>query len=68
MFIIVSATRRIRDIKNIVVSVGPRSEMFNLVSNDHGRTQKCGFCIPFCKTNFTDHHIAHKIMEYDTWV
>ena len=38
------------------MSVGPRSEKFNIVSNDHGRTQKCDFCVSVCKTNFTDHH------------
>ena len=32
------------------------SVRFNIVSNDHGRTQKCDFCISVCKTNFTDHH------------
>ena len=25
----------------VVMSVGPCTEMFNKVSNDHGRTQKC---------------------------
>ena len=59
---IVSATRRTRDI----VSVGPRSEKFDIVSNNHGRTRKCDFCIPVCNTNFTDHHTPHTIMEYDT--
>ena len=37
------------------MSVEPRSEKFNIVSNDHGRKQKCDFCIPVRKTNFTDH-------------
>ena len=62
---IVSATRRSRDIK-IQLSVGPRSEKFNIVSNDHERTQRCDFCIPVCQTNFTDHHTPHTIMKYDT--
>ena len=53
--VIVSATRRSRDIK-LPLCVGPCSEKFNIVSNDHGRTQKCDFCISVCKTNFTDHH------------
>ena len=44
----------------------PHLEKFNIVSNDHGRTQKCDFCIPVCKANFTDHHTPHTIMEYDT--
>ena len=39
------------------LSVGPRLEKFNIVSNDHGRTQKCDFCVSVCKTDFTDHHI-----------
>ena len=25
------------------MSVGPRTEKFNTISNDHGRTQKCFF-------------------------
>ena len=37
------------------MSVGPRLEMFNIVSNNHGRTQKCDFCVSVCKANFTDH-------------
>ena len=37
------------------MSVGPRSEKFNIVSNDHGRTQKYDFCVSVRKTNFTDH-------------
>ena len=41
------------------MSVGPRSEKFNIVSNDHGRTQKCNFCVSVCKTNFTDHHTTN---------
>ena len=40
---------------NTVVSVGPPSEKFNIVSNDHGHTQKCNFCVSNGKTNFTDH-------------
>ena len=35
------------------MSDGLRSEKFNIVSNDHGRTQK--FLRAVCKTNFTDH-------------
>ena len=38
------------------MSVGPRSEKFDKVSNDHGRTQKCDFCVSVCETKFTDHH------------
>ena len=38
------------------MSVGPRLEKFNIVSNDHGRTQKCDFCVSVGKTNFIDHH------------
>ena len=58
--IIVSATRRRRDIK-ILLSVGIRSEKFNIVSNDHGRMQKWDFCISVCKTNFTGHHTPNTI-------
>ena len=32
-----------------------------MVSNDHGRTQKCDFCILVCKTNFIDHHTLHTL-------
>ena len=39
----------------------PRSEKFNIVSNDHGRTQKCDFCVSVYKTNFTDHHTPDTI-------
>ena len=43
--LIVSATRKKKDIKNAVVSVGICAEKFNLVSNDHALTQKCNFCV-----------------------
>ena len=43
------------------MSVGPHSEKFNIVSNDHGRTQKCGFCVSVGKTNFTNHHTPDTI-------
>ena len=52
-FVIVSATRW-----RAVVSFGPRSEKFNIVSNDHGRTQKCDFCVSVGETNFTDYHTS----------
>ena len=39
----------------------PRSEKFNTVSNDHGRTQKSDFCVSVGKTNFTDHHTPDTI-------
>ena len=51
--LIVSATRRIRYFK---ISLCPRSEKFNIVSNDHGHKQKCEFCVSLYRTNFTDHH------------
>ena len=34
---------------------------FNTVSNDHGRTQKCDFCVSVCKVYFTDHHVPNTI-------
>ena len=37
------------------MSVGPRSEKFDIVSNGHGRKQKCSFFVSVGKTNFTDH-------------
>ena len=43
VFIIVSATRRRRNIKNTVVSVGLCMEKFNIVSNNHERTHKRNF-------------------------
>ena len=50
------------------MSVSPRSEKFNMVSNDHGRKQKCDFCVPLFKTNFTDHHKPDIIyMVLETW-
>ena len=60
--IVVSATRRSRDIK--ILSVGPRSEKFNIVSNDHGCTQKCDFCVSIGKNNFTDHHTTDTIKGF----
>ena len=45
LVLIVSATRR---------SVGPLSEKFDKVSNDHGRTQKCNFCVSIWKINLRD--------------
>ena len=46
------------------MSVGSRSEKFNIVHNDHGRTQKCNFRVSVCKTNFTDHHTPDTINGY----
>ena len=43
------------------MSVGYRSEKFNVVSNDHGRTQECDFCVSVCKSNVTDHHTTDTI-------
>ena len=31
--------------ENAVVSVGPRTKKFNIVSNDHGLTQKLDFSV-----------------------
>ena len=49
--------------------VGPRSKKFNIVSDNHGRTQKCDFCISVCKINFTDHHklLQYTILEIRFW-
>ena len=38
------------------MSGGPGSEKVNIVSNDHGLTQKCDFWVSVGKTNFTDLH------------
>ena len=46
------------------MSVSPRSEKFNIASNDHGRTQKCDFCISVCKTSFTDYYIPDTIHSF----
>ena len=43
------------------MSVGPRSKKFNIVSNDHERTQKGVFCVSVYKTNFTDHRTPDTI-------
>ena len=56
LFVINSATGRRRDIKIPLSQSAQHAEEFNIVSNDHGRTQKCNFCVSVCKTNFTDHH------------
>ena len=45
------------------MSVGPRSEKFNIVRNDHGRTQKCDLCVSVGKTNFTHHHTPDTIND-----
>ena len=37
------------------MSVGLCLEKFKIISNDHGRTQKYGFCVSVGKTNFTVH-------------
>ena len=42
---IVSAARRRRDIENTVLFVGRYVQKFNIVSNDHGHTQKCDFFV-----------------------
>ena len=44
--------------------VGPRLEKFNIVSNDHGRMQKCNFCVSVGKTNFTDRHTTDTINSF----
>ena len=49
--LIVSAARRKRDIE-ITLSVGPRAEKFDIVSNDLGRTHKCDFSVFDWKYSF----------------
>ena len=49
--LIASAAKRRRDIK-MLLSVGPRVEMFSLVSNDDGRTLKSDFSILKWKYSF----------------
>ena len=66
--VIVSTTRRRRDIKILLCLSACHSEKFNMVSNDHGRKQKCDFCVSLFKTNFTDHHTPDTIhMVLETW-
>ena len=43
------------------MSVGRPTGKFNIVSNDHGRMQKCDFCVSVGKTNFTGHHTPDSI-------
>ena len=52
-----------------VVSVGPSSEKFNIVSNDHGRTQKSDFCVSVGKTNLQTitHLIKYMVLEIQFW-
>ena len=42
----------------------PSLEKFNIVSNDHGRTQKCNFCVLVGNTNLTDHHTPDTINSF----
>ena len=64
--IIVSPTRRRRDIIETVVSVGPGLERFNVVSNDHGRTQKCKIpCI--CRFSQSSFWIRSKKIFHRPW-
>ena len=51
------------------MSVGSRSESCNVLSNDHGCTQNCDFCVLVGKTNFTDHHPPDAIngLEIPFW-
>ena len=44
--------------------VGPHSEEFNIVSNDHWRTQKCDFCMSVCKNNFSDYRTPDTINSF----
>ena len=46
------------------MSVGLRSEKFNIVSNDQERKQKCDFFVSVGKTNFTDHHTNDAISGF----
>ena len=55
----VSATRRSRDIKIPLCQSAYFPEKFNIVSNDHGRTQ-----VSVGKTNFTDHHTPDTIKGF----
>ena len=40
-----------------------RLEKFNIVSNNHGRTQKCNFCVSVRKSNFTNHHAPNNTIH-----
>ena len=64
LFVINSATGRRRDIKIPLSQSAQHAEEFNIVSNDHGRTQKCNFCVSVCKTNFTDHHTPNTVHRF----
>ena len=46
------------------MSVGPLSKKFNIVSNNHGRTQRCDFYASIGKINFTDHHTPYAINDF----
>ena len=43
IFLVAFAARRRRDIKILLCLLAPGAGKFNIVSNDHGRTQKCDF-------------------------
>ena len=49
------------------MSVGPHSEKFNIVSNDHGHTQKCDFCILVCTTSLHN-QFYRPTHSYDHWI
>ena len=46
------------------MSVGPRPEKFNIVRNDHGRSQNCNFCVSVGKTSFRDHDTPDTIKGF----
>ena len=48
------------------MSVGRCSEKFNIVSNDHGRTRKCDFCVPPVLQIIT-HLIQYTVLETRFW-
>ena len=51
------------------MSVVPGSEKSNIVSNDHGRTQKCDFCVQFVKQilQTITHLVQRKVLEIRFW-
>ena len=44
--------------------VDPRSKIFNIVPNDHGRTQKRDFGVSVGETNFTDRETPDTIKGF----
>ena len=66
---IVSATGRSRDIRIPLCLSALVRKKFNIVSKNHGRTQKCDFCVSVDKTNLQSitHLIQYTVLDIQFW-